>query len=119
VVPLEVGGANGKTGSVLPGRRDEAGFGLGSRSGGRLRRHTFLTFFLGHGAPHSVGFMHLEGVLATVLQDRTGQAHSLGCVVAVAARWASLTGGMEEDVWILAPAGAIELPFPQICNWPW
>jgi hypothetical protein len=26
---------------------------------------------------------------------------------------------MEEDVWILAPAGAIELPFPQICNWPW
>jgi hypothetical protein len=26
---------------------------------------------------------------------------------------------MEEDVWILAPAGAIELPFPLICDRPW
>jgi hypothetical protein len=63
--------------------------------------------------------MYLERVLATVLQDGTAQAHGLGCAVAVAARWASLTVGMEEDVRILAPAGAIELPFPQICNWPW
>jgi hypothetical protein len=61
----------------------------------------------------------LERVLATVLQDGAAQAHGLGCDVAVAARWASLTIGMEEDVWVLAPAGAIELPFPQICDWPW
>jgi hypothetical protein len=63
--------------------------------------------------------MHQEGVLAAVLPDRAGLAHGLGGAVAVAARWAPLTLGMEEDVRILAPAGAIELPFPQICNWPW
>jgi hypothetical protein len=78
-----------------------------------------LTFVLGQATPDAVGFMHLEGVLATVLQDRTAQAHGLGCTVAVAARWSSLTVGMEEDIWVLAPAGAVELPFPQICNWPW
>jgi hypothetical protein len=63
--------------------------------------------------------MYLERVLSAVLQDGTGQAHGLGRAVAVAARWAPLTVGMEEDVWVLAPGGAIELPFPQICNWPW
>ena len=40
-VTLEAGGAKGKAGSVLPGRRDEAGDGVSSRSGGPLRRHTF------------------------------------------------------------------------------
>jgi hypothetical protein len=63
--------------------------------------------------------MYLERVLATVLQDGTAQAHGFGCAVAITARWASLTVGMEEGVWILAPAGAIELPLPQICDWPW
>jgi hypothetical protein len=61
--------------------------------------------------------MYLERVLATVLQDGTAQANRLGCAVAITARWAPLTVGMEEGVWVLAPAGTIELPFPQIGNW--
>ena len=77
-----------------------------------------LSFVLGQATPHAVRLMHLESVLATVLQDGTAEAHGLGCAVAVAARRASFTVGMEEDVWVLTPAGAVELPLPKICNGP-
>jgi hypothetical protein len=59
----------------------------------------------------------MHRVLATALQDRTAQAHGLGLAVPAAARRSSFTLRVEEDVRILTPAGAVELPLPQICNW--
>jgi hypothetical protein len=76
-----------------------------------------LTFVLGHGTPHAVRLTHPQGVLTTVLKNRASQAHGLGGAVPVAAGWTPLTFGMEEDVRTLTPAGAVELPLPQLRNW--
>ena len=77
-----------------------------------------LTLALGQGTPHTERLTGPQRVLTTALQDRATQAHGLGSAVPAAACRSSLTLGMEEDVRILTPAGAIQLPLPQICNWP-
>jgi hypothetical protein len=59
----------------------------------------------------------MQGVLTAVLKDRAGQAHGLGCAVAAASGWSSFSLWVKENVRILTPARAVELPLPQICNW--
>ena len=57
----------------------------------------------------------MQRVLTAALQNRAAQAHGLGCTVPAATGWPSFALGVEEDVRILTPAGAIELPLPQVC----
>src|SRR5664280_3315808 len=77
-----------------------------------------LTFLFGHGAPDAVRLTHPQRMLTADLKNRAAGADGRGCVGALAARRASLTAGMEEEVRIPVPTGSVELPFPQICDRP-
>lgn len=55
-------------------------------------------------------------MLAALPQHRTRAADRLRGRVTIATGGPALTFGMEEHVGVLAPAGAVELPVPQISN---
>jgi hypothetical protein len=76
-----------------------------------------LAFVLGHRAPDAVGLADPQGVLATLLEHRAREADLFGLGVAGPASRASLTLGVEEDLWVDLATRAVKLPFPQVSDW--
>ena len=79
-----------------------------------LLRVDLLAVLLGQPAPDAVRLADREAVLAALLEHRAARADLHGGLVALAARGATLTLGVEEQARVRLAAGALELPFPHL-----
>ena len=78
-----------------------------------------VTIIFGEAAPNAVWLADGESVGGALHHDGAGRADRLGGGLARRAGGAALTFRVEEDAGILSPAGAFELPIPDVGVGPW
>jgi len=78
-----------------------------------------VAVIFGETAPDAVWLANGEGVGGALHHDGAGRADRLGGGLSRRAGGATLTFRVEEDAWILSPAGAFELPIPNVGIGPW
>ena len=78
-----------------------------------------VTIIFGEAAPNAVWLADGESVGGALHHDGAGCADRFGGGLARRAGGATLTFRVEEDAGILSPAGAFELPIPNVGVGPW
>lgn len=73
-----------------------------------------FAFVLGETSPDAVGLTYCEGVAGALHANGTVEADCLGSRLTCFAGRAAFAIGVEEDAGILATAGAVHLPIPQV-----